>query len=686
MSSLHRSRWARTALAVTSLVGAVSLAVPPGDAHAAPTTVHDPTPHAATTPAPGRTERLCGDARPGWRACFAIRQVPPPGAEIHSLPPGAVPRGYGPPDIQSAYKLPATAGAGRTVAIVDAYDLPTAESDLATYRSQYGLPACTTANGCFRKINQSGGTTPPRPDGGWGGEIALDIDMVSAACPLCKILLVEANDPSNANLGAAVNQAVAQGAVAVSNSYGGPESSSDPSTSRQYYDHPGVAITASTGDSGYGVSFPAASPTVTAVGGTSLRQSSGGRGWTESAWSGAGSGCSAYSQKPSFQDDSGCGQRTDADVSAVADPATGVAVYDSYGGGSGWTSYGGTSASSPIIGAVFALASPAAPNAVPAQYAYANRAALFDVTSGSNGSCSPSYLCNGGSGYDGPTGLGTPNGVGAFGPAGGPPPPPPPPGSDFSLAVSPASASVTQGSSTSATVSTATVSGAPSTIALSTSGLPAGVTASLAPTSVTSGGSSTLTLAASASATPGTSSVTINGRAAGGAHAATLSLTVRSAGGGGGTCTPGQVLKNGGFEIGKAPWTATAGVISPTGKQEPAHRGSHLAWLDGYGASHTDTLTQQVAIPASCTTARLSFFLHIDTRETDPTAYDELGVGVGSATLATYSNLDATSGYQQRTVDLSAYAGKTVTVRFTGQEDRSLATSFVVDDVGLTIG
>src|SRR5581483_367726 len=227
-----------------------------------------------------KAERLCGTPAKKFAACFAERQVSAATGAVQSF---ATPAGLGPADIQSAYKLSTTLGAGRTVAIVDAYDLPTAESDLATYRSQFGLPACPTANGCFRKINQSGGTTPPAANSGWGGEIALDLDMVSAACPACKILLVEASSASIANLGTAVNQAVAQGAVAVSNSYGGSESSSDSSYDASYYRHAGVAVTASSGDNGYGTSYPAASPYVTSVGGTSLTRATNARGWSETA-------------------------------------------------------------------------------------------------------------------------------------------------------------------------------------------------------------------------------------------------------------------------------------------------------------------------------------------------------------------------------------------------------------------
>jgi subtilase family serine protease len=236
--------------------------------------------------------------------------------------------------------------------------------------------------------------------------------MVSAVCPKCHILLVEASTATFTNLGAAVNTAARLGANAISNSYGGGESSFDPSWDTSYFNHPGIAITASSGDSGYGVEYPAASRFVTAVGGTSLTKASNTRGWSETAWSGAGSGCSNYDSKPSWQTDGGCGNRTVADVSADADPNTGVAVYDTYHS-SGWLVFGGTSVASPIVASVYALAGNAS-TLTYASHAYANIASLNDVTSGSNGSCGGSYLCTAGVGYDGPTGLGTPNGVGAF--------------------------------------------------------------------------------------------------------------------------------------------------------------------------------------------------------------------------------------------------------------------------------
>ncbi|WEO98946.2 hypothetical protein A6P39_035620 [Streptomyces sp. FXJ1.172] len=251
----------------------------------------------------------------------------------------------------------------------------------------------------------------------------LDIDMVSAVCPNCNIILVEANSAGMADLGAAENEAVSLGAKFVSNSWGGSEDSSQTSNDTSYFKHPGVAITVSSGDSAYGAEYPATSQYVTAVGGTALATASNSRGWSESVWNtssteGTGSGCSAYDPKPSWQTDSGCAKRMEADVSAVADPATGVAVYDTYGG-SGWAVYGGTSASSPIIVSVYALAGTPGASDYPAKYPYSHTSNLYDVTGGNNGSCSPSYFCTAGTGYDGPTGWGTPNGTAAFTSGGG---------------------------------------------------------------------------------------------------------------------------------------------------------------------------------------------------------------------------------------------------------------------------
>lgn len=352
-----------------------------------PTPIPGPTPVPTATPAPTPT--------PIAGPCSHLSGV----------------NGYQPCELQGAYNLPsAAAGSGQTVAIVDAYDDPNAESDVNNYRSTFGIAACTTANGCFRKVNQNGGSTPPTANASWSQEISLDLDMVSAICPNCHILLVEASSASLTNLGSAVNEAAALGANAISNSYGGGESSSDLSYDSSYFNHPGIAITVSSGDSGYGVQYPAASQYVTAVGGTSLTLPR-----SETAWSGAGAGCSAYDPKPSWQHDSGCAKRTVADVSAVADPNTGVSVYDSYAykGQSGWLVFGGTSVASPIIGSVYALAGNAG-SVTYGSFPYSHTSSLNDVTSGSDGSCGGSYLCTAGIGYDGPTGLGTPNGSGGF--------------------------------------------------------------------------------------------------------------------------------------------------------------------------------------------------------------------------------------------------------------------------------
>ena len=371
-----------------------------------------PAPAGATT---AQQVAVCKRAPHGRVGCFAVRldRVSSSGRVQHA----SAPIGYGPSDLRSAYSLPASpAGAGMTVAIVDAYDDPTAEQDLATYRSQFGLPSCSSRSGCFRMVDQSGGRNFPAADPGWAQEISLDLDMVSAVCPACHILLVEATSSSQANLGAAVNTAVRLGADAVSNSYGGPDASD--SSYGRYYHHPGVAITASTGDSGYGVSYPASSKWVTAVGGTSLRRSSTARrGWSEGVWNGSGSGCSTLNSAPwQPQSTTGCTGRAVADVAAVANPQTGVAVFDSYDyqGTNGWLTFGGTSAASPIIAGVFALAGNTDQVADGSYVWLHHTGGVNDVTSGSNGSCPTARWCTGHYGWDGPTGWGSPKGVSAF--------------------------------------------------------------------------------------------------------------------------------------------------------------------------------------------------------------------------------------------------------------------------------
>ncbi len=332
-------------------------------------------------------------------------------SDTRAHPPA--PSGYSPASLRSAYNVTGTGSSSTIVAIVDAYGYTNAESDLGVYRSQFGLPACTTSNGCFKKLNQNGvqGSYPAQ-NTGWAQESALDLDMASAMCPNCKIYLIEATTASFGNLAAAENTAASTGAHAISNSYGGGESGSQ--TYEASYNHPGIAVTASSGDSGYsaGPQFPATSPHVTAVGGTHLVTASNSRGWTETVWSGAGSGCSTVYAKPSWQHDATCTKRMEADVSAVADPNTGVAVYGPTSARrSGWLVFGGTSVAAPLIAGVYGV------NGGAVNYGsdpYNNTGALYDVTSGSNGSCGGSYYCTAKVGYDGPTGLGTPNGSTAF--------------------------------------------------------------------------------------------------------------------------------------------------------------------------------------------------------------------------------------------------------------------------------
>jgi hypothetical protein len=360
-----------------------------------------------------RTRDLCG----GKVRCFAKLVADGEGNVVtFPSPPRAA---LAPSDLASAYKLPPRGGAGKIVAVITAFDYPNAEADLATYRATFGLPPCTAATGCFTKIAEDGSSRYPEvdPEGcsGWNGEQALDLDMVSAGCPDCRILLVEANLAATPDFEAAVASALAAGAVAVSNSYGSPEQAVTSSNDAAYSSSVAL-ITASAGDNGFGASFPATGSGVLAVGGTTLvRDGSSSRGWTETAWSGTGSGCSAFIDKPAWQHDVGCTMRIAVDVAAIADPGTqadprGVATFCTDGAAgeaqAGWRVGGGTSTASPLVAAAFTLLGVRPEPGLPWR---TRGAAFFDVTSGSNGSCA-GYLCNAAVGYDGPTGWGTPNG------------------------------------------------------------------------------------------------------------------------------------------------------------------------------------------------------------------------------------------------------------------------------------
>lgn len=345
---------------------------------------------------------VCSGGR--W-TCFARVQTD----ETHRIKSFASPSGLGAPDLAAAYKLDTSLAPNATIAIVDAYNYPNADSDLQTYRAQYGLPPCTVANGCFKIVNQNGQTSPlpsnaPANDD-WTVESALDLDMASAACPHCKLILVEAQDDQSDGLYVANNAAASLGATVISNSWGGPEDSSVASY-ETYFDHPGIAIFVASGDAGNTGSspdYPSTSAHTIAVGGTSLVKASNTRGWTEGAWSSGGSSCSQNIAKPSYQTSSACGKRMTADVAAVGDPNTGVSVYNN----GSWQIVGGTSASSPFVAGVYALYGIG--NTAPG-WAYSNASKFFDVTTGTNGSCG-TILCNAGAGWDGPTGIGTPNGA-----------------------------------------------------------------------------------------------------------------------------------------------------------------------------------------------------------------------------------------------------------------------------------
>jgi streptogramin lyase len=348
--------------------------------------------------------------------------------------------GLSPENLRSAYKLPSSGGSGRTIAIVDAFNDPNAESDLKAYRAHYGLSECTTANGCFKKVNQKGevGSYPPN-SAQWSVEISLDLEMVSAVCRECHILLVEATSNVRANLEAAENEAATLKATVISNSWGGPEREGETSEDGTYFNHPGIPIVFSAGDHCYideceegkpeRPDWPATSPDVIAVGGTKLVTASNSRGWSESVWYepeteygpiGTDSGCSLYEPKPVWETDSHCSKRTDNDVAAVAACGTPLSIYDSYER-EGWIVECGTSASAPIVAGVEGLSSASALKDGPEAFGkLRSKGDLFDVTEGFNyyslfyGNCG-SYLCEAKTGFDGPTGDGAPDGI--FSPA-----------------------------------------------------------------------------------------------------------------------------------------------------------------------------------------------------------------------------------------------------------------------------
>jgi hypothetical protein len=750
------------------------LAVTPAIGNAATTAA------ASTAQIPSNWHYACGNSfRPDKLNCLVIKNTTAhPTAQ--TVRPGAIPsgEGYGPSTFQAAYGLTAASaadGSGTTVAVVDAYNDPTAASDLATYRSAAGLPALTA--GQFTVYNQNGATSPlpatAPTDDDWTLEEALDVDMVSAICPLCKIDLVEATNDSGTGLYVAEESAATTlGAKYISNSWGGSESSTDLTYDTEYFGVSGVVYTASAGDSAYsgGVIYPATSTHVVGVGGTTLNTASNSRGYTESVWEtssdeGTGSGCSSNEPQPSWQASLSvitavCSHKVDNDTAADADPNTGAAVYDTTNGNGGWNEVGGTSESSPMIAAVFALAGNngnGGNNGADSIYTHTSN--LYDVTTGSNGSCSSSLLCTAKTGYDGPTGWGTPDGLTAFQSTST--------SSNTVTVTNPGNQTTTVGTAVSLQIN-ATDSASGQTLTYSATGLPAGLsinsstglitgTPTTASTNsvtvtakdttgatgsapftwtinsatgntvtVTNPGNQTTTVGTAVSlqinatdsasgqtltysatglpaglsinsstglitgtpTTASTNSVTVTAKDTTGATgSAPFTWTINSGSSG---CTAAQLLTNGGFETGSiSPWTSSAGVLADTGEGVPAQAGSYLAWLDGYGSSHTDTLAQTVTIPSTCKNATFTYWVEVNSTTSNTSnklvleVLNSSGTVLGTTTVATAAN--NSSHYTEYSTNLGSYIGQKITVKFIGTEVSGGNTSFFEDSNAINV-
>ncbi|MGF1431715.1 protease pro-enzyme activation domain-containing protein [Kitasatospora sp. LaBMicrA B282] len=599
----------------------------------------------------------------------------------------AAPNGYGPGQYDGAYNLNKIGADGTGVKVAlwefDGYS----STNLTTYDHQYGLtgPAVST-------VSVDGANYDSKPGEGQG-EVELDSEIVRGVAPQATQLVYEApnNDQGEVDMAAKI---VADDQVSViSISWGSCEPDTTQSimtavdNSFKQAAAEGMSVYSASGDDGSrdctrstsganvkAVDFPASDTYVTGVGGTNLQVSGSGYG-SESAWSTAGGGVSTVFAKPSWQTGTGIGgMRTVPDVSSNADPNSGFAIYTQGTSGPGWQVYGGTSAAAPLWSGFTALfnqkaKSAAKPNlgqANPALYQVANSAAygstFHDVTTGANQDFTA------GTGYDQVTGWGSPVAdaltnalLGNGGSTGG--------GNTVTV-TNPGNQSGTVGSAVSVQVN-GTDSATGQSLSYSATGLPAGLSISasgLISGTPTAAGASTVTVTAKDST--------------GATGTTTFTFTVAAAS----SCTPAQLLGNADFETGTAdPWQTSSGVINGDLTSEPAHSGNYDAWLDGYNSAHTDTLSQTVTIPAGCK-ATMSYYLHIDTSNPSSTADDTLTLTANGTAVQTFSNLDAASGYVQRTVDLSAYAGQSVTLTFTGAQNGNGQTSFVLDDTALNVG
>ncbi len=609
---------------------------------------------------------------------------------------------YLPSDMRAAYYGSGSlTGAGQTVGIFsfDGY----LTNDIQIYYSNTGMTSNVPVNNVL-VAGFSGKCTGVNGTGTCDdGEQILDIVNVIGMAPgLKQVLFYEGSTASNV-----LNQMATDNiAKVLSSSWGGGDFGAADDPIFQEFQAQGQSYLNATGDSGefnnYTYAPPSVDANITQVGGTDLTTSGAGGPWSaETGWADSGGGyisgtaIPSYQQLPGVINSSNKGSttlRNAPDVAAEANFDNTTVINGQFESG-----YGGTSFATPRWAGFIALVNQQSVANGGSTMGFlnpkiynigvaANYASNFhDIVSGNN---KPSEGSGSGfnavTGYDLVTGWGSPQGATLVttlaGSGTGTP--------DFSLSASPASLSIATGANGTSTILVSPIDGFTGTVSLSASGLPTGVTASFNPVSTTS--SSTLTLVVSASAAPGSSTITITGVSGSLTHTTTVALTVTGSGG------STQLLGNTGFENGAntAPWTLTTGVICSTSTctGEVPHSGSWFAWLDGYGKTHTDTASQQVAIPSGKTTANLVFYLHIDTAETTKTvAYDTLKVqvlntsGTVLGTLATFSNLNAASGYVEHTYSMSSYIGETVVLKFTGSEDASLQTSFVLDDITLTV-